>query len=1095
MTRCCEYCIICTRRFVSSILALNVVTSAGAVCFDSGIRTSAATAVGNEGCDNTINSKEVKSQNDATEIVREIISELDINKETDSFVYLNTENSLYNDIYTFQQIYNGIPVENGYISLIVDNMNYNVDHVNNSFITGIAVDVNPSVSDSEAISAIKNQYAVEVKSAPSLMIHKSEDGDVKLVWHVKTTDTEIGGAYVDAHSGEIVKTIHSSNYAVTYTCTKDEPVTGLDKFSVTLDYQTGTNYDTVRYYDPVRNIWMLGQTSIGSTMGEICEEKNDDQFLLNNPKYFEENYADIMNTYVLKFELNTEAEKKNWKNGNRVDAITAANLYQVGKVYDFYYDNFNYKGTDGKNGAILISFDESHEGASANPYGNLLTFGSGTYSNDGVNIVHTYETAALDIIAHEYTHRVSINKVRWGGSSQIGETGSLCEAYSDIMGEYADPLNDWKLGMAMYEVLDNPENHIPRDPTLTPIKCDAAKYEELGSSDDPLFYKTPIVYNNEVFKDIECHHGSVTITHVAYLMHKFGIPDHIARKIWYTSMDYLPDGNDVAKFSDCREAVLTAASKVLDRDKAHTYLQKLDWTYKIKTAFNAVNLVDKYDLIGDINLDSTVDQNDVTALTNYINGTYSPSHPVAGYYADINFDGVVNSKDVTALKAKIKNVSILIQPKKDYTKSGSNITASVAACGTNLSYQWYYKDPGSSSFTKASCTTPTYTFKMTTLISGRQVYCIVKDSYGKSVKSDTVTLTTQAAITKHPESTYTQIGSTAKTTVTATGNGLKYQWYYKNPGSSSFSKSSVTSSTYSCTMSSAISGRQVYCVVTDKYGRSSKSNTATLRSKVAIIKQPTNASAAIGKAVKTSVTATGNGLKYQWYVKNPGQTSFTKSSVTSAVYEYVMTEAKNGRQVYCVITDMFGNKAQTVTVTLGAPVTIKNQPTNASATIGINILTSVKAEGHGLKYQWYYCEYGGTTFKKSSVTKATYYYEMTEEKAGRRVYCVITDMFGNKVQTKTVTLKSNIKIISQPTNASAAVGKKVSTSVTATGTDLKYQWYVRNYSQKGFYPSSITDATYEYVMTAEKSGRQAYCVITDRFGNSVTTDTVTFTKK
>ncbi|MDD6060551.1 MAG: dockerin type I domain-containing protein, partial [Ruminococcus sp.] len=905
--------------FVSSILALNVVTSTGAVCFDSGIRTSAA-AVSNEGYDNALNSKKVKSENDAAEIVREIISEHDINKETDSFVYLNTENSLYNDIYTFQQIYNGIPVENGYISLIADNMNYNVDHVNNSFITGITVDVNPSVSDSEAISAIKNQYEVEVKSTPELLIHKSEDGNVKLVWHVQTTDTEIVGAYVDAHSGEIVKTIHSNNYAVTYTCTKDEPITGLDKFNVTLDYQEGDNYDTVRYYDPVRNIWMLGRTSIDNTMMEICEEKNDDQFLLNNPKYFEENYMNTINENLSKFYLNTEAEKKNWKNGNSVNAITAANLYQVGKVYDFYYDNFNYKGTDGKNGAILISYNESRVGASANPYGNLLTFGSGIYSNDGVNIVHTYETAALDLIAHEYTHRVSINKVRWGRSSQTGETGSLCEAYSDIMGEYADPLNDWKIGIAMYKVLDNPESYVPREPTLTPIKCDAAKYEELGNSNDSLFYKTPIVYNNEVFKDIECHHGSVTITHVAYLMHKFGIPDNIARKIWYTSMDYLPDGNDVAKFADCREAVLTAASKVLDRDKAHTYLQKLEWIYKIKTAFNAVNLVDKYDLIGDVNLDRTVDQNDVTALTNYINGTYSPSHPVAGYYADVNFDGVVNSKDVTALKAKINNVSILLQPINDYTKSGSNISASVAACGTNLSYQWYYKDPGSSSFTKASCTTPTYTFKMTTLTSGRQVYCIVKDSNGKSVKSDTVTLTTQAAITKHPESTYTKIGSTAKTTVTATGNGLKYQWYYKNPGSSSFSKSSVTTSTYSCTMSSAISGREVYCVVTDTYGRSAKSNTATLRSQVTITKQPTNASATIGTNILTSVKAEGHGLQYQWYYCNDGETTFKKSSITSATYYCEMTEERAGRKVYCEITDMFGNKVKTRTVTLTSDI-------------------------------------------------------------------------------------------------------------------------------------------------------------------------------
>ena len=65
-------------------------------------------------------------------------------------------------------------------------------------------------------------------------------------------------------------------------------------------------------------------------------------------------------------------------------------------------------------------------------------------------------------------------------------------------------------------------------------------------------------------------------------MHKFGIPDNISRKIWYTSMDYLPDGNNVSTFKDCREAVLKAASQILDRYKSYTYLQKLQWATKSK---------------------------------------------------------------------------------------------------------------------------------------------------------------------------------------------------------------------------------------------------------------------------------------------------------------------------------------------------------------------------------------------------------------------------------------------------------------------------------------------------------------------------------
>ena len=374
----------------------------------------------------------------------------------------------------------------------------------------------------------------------------------------------------------------------------------------------------------------------------------------------------------------------------------------------------------------------------------------------------------------------------------------------------------------------------------------------------------------------------------------------------------------------------------------------------------------------------------------------------------------------------------------------------------------------------------------------------VKQNYGGNITWNGVEL---IKITKQPTNAAAPNGKSLSVTVTAKGEGLTYKWYYKNKSMAKFVEStSTTSDTYSVDKMTLLrDGRQLYCIVTDKYGNSVTSDIVTLYigNPVKITKQPKNVSGKIGEKVKVTVSATGDGLTYKWYYKNKGASKFLYTSTfdNKPAYTVTMDDTRDGRQIYCVITDKYGVEIKTNTVTIGLPAVITKQPSNASAAIGSTIKTTVSASGHGLTYQWYVKNYGDSEFVKSSITKKTYSYTMTESKAGREVYCVITDMFGNKVQTKTVTLKSNIKIISQPTNASAAVGKKVSTSVTATGTDLKYQWYVRNYSQKGFYPSSITDATYEYVMTAEKSGRQAYCVITDRFGNSVTTDTVTFTKK
>jgi hypothetical protein len=116
--------------------------------------------------------------------------------------------------------------------------------------------------------------------------------------------------------------------------------------------------------------------------------------------------------------------------------------------------------------------------------------------------------------------------------------------------------------------------------------------------------------------------------------------------------------------------------------------------------------------------------------------------------------------------------------------------------------------------------------------SGRQIYCVVTDKYGNTVKSKTVTLTIAPAvltITAQPKDTVVpKAGDTATVPLKATGDGLTYQWYYKNPNMSKFSKSSITKDTYVAEMLDYRSGRQIYCVITDKYGNTVKSETVTL---------------------------------------------------------------------------------------------------------------------------------------------------------------------------------------------------------------------------------------------------------------------------
>ena len=59
--------------------------------------------------------------------------------------------------------------------------------------------------------------------------------------------------------------------------------------------------------------------------------------------------------------------------------------------------------------------------------------------------------------------------------------------------------------------------------------------------------------------------------------------------------------------------------------------------------------------------------------------------------------------------------------------------------------------------------------------------------------------------------------------------------------------------------------------------------------------------------------AQGDGLKYQWYFRNKGGSVWYKSGVKDNTYDDVMTKARAGRDVYCVITDAYGNQLTTQT--------------------------------------------------------------------------------------------------------------------------------------------------------------------------------------
>ena len=296
-----------------------------------------------------------------------------------------------------------------------------------------------------------------------------------------------------------------------------------------------------------------------------------------------------------------------------------------------------------------------------------------------------------------------------------------------------------------------------------------------------------------------------------------------------------------------------------------------------------------------------------------------------------------------------------------------------------------------------------------------------------------------------------------------------------------------------------------YTVYTAIYGEYTDQNTVQNPDGLRVIAQPSDSAVAYGEMATATFSVEGEGLTYQWYGLNPGQTEYWASSLTGSTYSVAMVPKKSGRKVYCVVTDKYGNTvtSETVTLTMEAPeayaLTVIEQPGNRTVDSGEIASTTFTVSGEGLTYQWYGRDEGQTAFWKSGLKGDTYGLKMVREKVGRQVYCVVTDAYGNTVTSDTVTLAVNVPegyalaVQSQPTNVSGENGKLVSTTFSVSGDDLTYQWYGRDPGQTNFWKSGLTGDTYSIYMVPKKSGRQVYCVVTDAYGNTVTSETVTLT--
>ena len=266
------------------------------------------------------------------------------------------------------------------------------------------------------------------------------------------------------------------------------------------------------------------------------------------------------------------------------------------------------------------------------------------------------------------------------------------------------------------------------------------------------------------------------------------------------------------------------------------------------------------------------------------------------------------------------------QPEDYAGPSGSAAEFTVKAEGSLLKYQWQVLKNGT--WTNCSINdgarTDTLSLEIKSSRDGSKYQCVITDKHGNSIVSDEVTLTVDEALTilEQPADYSGSKGETATFTVAAQGEGLKYQWQVLKNGT--WTNCSINDGAKTNKLSLEIkesrNGSKYRCVISDKNGASVTTDEVTLSmiASIEIITNPSDLYGQIGHIAVFTFEAKGEGLKYQWQVLKNGE--WVNCSINDGARTKTLSieikQSRDGCKYRCIVTDKYGNTAESRTVTL-----------------------------------------------------------------------------------------------------------------------------------------------------------------------------------
>ena len=383
-----------------------------------------------------------------------------------------------------------------------------------------------------------------------------------------------------------------------------------------------------------------------------------------------------------------------------------------------------------------------------------------------------------------------------------------------------------------------------------------------------------------------------------------------------------------------------------------------------------------------------------------------------------NYNNSVSSNSATLYVTP--TVSIVLQP-EDYTGLvGTTAVFKVEAQGAGLKYQWQVNKSGT--WTNSSLpgyNTDTLSVDITSSRQGYKFRCVVTDVNNKKVTSDVAVLyaytKSSFSITSGPKDYTGPVGSTAKFTVVAQGEGLKYQWYTvigteNGDVVTESTFAGANTPTLSVPVTSSLNGYRFRCVVSNST-ETHVSGTATLyvsnytspitiRSPYSlgvieaddeqiksVIELPEMSDIVTDEIIETEIIDDSQQLTSEVNVDNSDMKSEKATENDMTMTDELPTIYLDGK-----------DESNVDRISVDRTLMFILQPDSYIGQAGDTVKFSVEAKGEHLSYQWQ-CfkdgEWVDLTINGSDKSELTIV--VTEELNALQYRCIVTDFVGNKV--------------------------------------------------------------------------------------------------